>query len=945
LIEVWLEIGLSLYQNTPESTKLACDFFTVTPELLQSLNLARIERLALFLNRLAVTSDELAAECLNAALEVLAKIGRKERGRFLSLALFLAKTTPEESASYFTRGAEVLARVDKRQQKPFLTLTEKMARTSARRALTFFFDCSQAIQGIDGSLHSRLLNWSETLLAISIPATIEFLKSCPNLLAKFQISGLERWFEEGVALLRQDQSAGLAHFRSESVAEETLEWLKARVDLEQVDRVLLMYAQALAGGKVQIRSNEGLKEWGLGWIPPDRPTTDGTTIFVPSSMDRYHSEEKNFAWYKVATTHQAGHIEFGTFDYSFERPAVLFPNRRWQLPATDGVGFTDIERFFDLFEDRKLAADIFTVTEDTRIDYLLKQEYAGIRSSYEHIQQDSLSRRPALFSLPLREAFLESLIQVSLDGVSPVIPLVLRGQFQSAVSILRCVQSPAATVEDSTEATLRLYDIISVIPNTGLPAERWDLAGAHEMGLVADHPPVRENGEDITPEPNTEFPYRDATEVDFRGSFNPELVQLLLKMKEDPHPSKPSDTPLSPELLKQLAGKEIKLDEVLRGEHPSSGLYTTDLPTGAKTQESVADKRDSKSKLVTVSPAGETLGGEEEQFFYDEWDFQACCYLPRWCRVREKPPVEGSADFFKETLASNSLLVAQIRKQFEMLSPEFFKKLTRLHDGDGLDLNAVIDAVVERKAGRTPSEKVYWKKRRLQRDVAAIFLLDMSSSTASPVEDADEEADEGYFDWYFERMGAVSWLKAYRTEGLTKTPRRVIDVTKDRVVLMISALETIGDCYGIYGFSGHGRENVELLVIKAMDEKFSDTVERRIDGIRPMRSTRMGPAIRHVSSKLEAREAKTKILFLVSDGYPQDKGYGRDSNDKEYALHDTRMALIEAKRKNIIPFCLTIDIAGYDYLEKMSAGFGYEVISNVESLPQRLPVLYRRLTS
>jgi nitric oxide reductase activation protein len=280
-----------------------------------------------------------------------------------------------------------------------------------------------------------------------------------------------------------------------------------------------------------------------------------------------------------------------------------------------------------------------------------------------------------------------------------------------------------------------------------------------------------------------------------------------------------------------------------------------------------------------------------------------------------------------------------------MLSPEFLKKLNRLYDGDGLDLNAVINYVVERKAGYTPSEKVYWKKRRRQRDVAAVFLLDMSSSTASPVEDGDEEADEGYFDWYFERMGPASWSRAQFADGLTKTPRRVIDVTKESIVLMINALETIGDCYGIYGFSGYGRENVELLVIKAMDEKFSGTVERRLDGIRPMRSTRMGPAIRHVSSKLEANEAKTKILFLVSDGYPQDKGYGPDSNDKEYALHDTRMALIEAKRKNIIPFCLTIDVAGYDYLEKMSAGLGYEVVSNVESLPLRLPVLYRKLTS
>ena len=38
---------------------------------------------------------------------------------------------------------------------------------------------------------------------------------------------------------------------------------------------------------------------------------------------------------------------------------------------------------------------------------------------------------------------------------------------------------------------------------------------------------------------------------------------------------------------------------------------------------------------------------------------------------------------------------------------------------------------------------------------------------------------------------------------------------------------------------------------------------------------------------------------------PQNHGYGRDRTEKEYAIHDTKMALNEAKRKGIVPFCLT----------------------------------------
>ena len=64
----------------------------------------------------------------------------------------------------------------------------------------------------------------------------------------------------------------------------------------------------------------------------------------------------------------------------------------------------------------------------------------------------------------------------------------------------------------------------------------------------------------------------------------------------------------------------------------------------------------------------------------------------------------------------------------------------------------------------------------------------------------------------------------------------------------------------------------------------------------------MGPAIRHATTKLEDQDSKTKLLFLISDGRPQDRGYSREGVEKEYAVNDTKMALDEARRKNINAF-------------------------------------------
>ena len=56
------------------------------------------------------------------------------------------------------------------------------------------------------------------------------------------------------------------------------------------------------------------------------------------------------------------------------------------------------------------------------------------------------------------------------------------------------------------------------------------------------------------------------------------------------------------------------------------------------------------------------------------------------------------------------------------------------------------------------------------------------------------------------------------------------------------------------------------------------------------------------------------------------------------------MALLEAKHKDITPFCLTVDKAGHDYLKAMCGDMGYEVLDDIFSLPERLPMLYRKLT-
>jgi nitric oxide reductase NorD protein len=136
------------------------------------------------------------------------------------------------------------------------------------------------------------------------------------------------------------------------------------------------------------------------------------------------------------------------------------------------------------------------------------------------------------------------------------------------------------------------------------------------------------------------------------------------------------------------------------------------------------------------------------------------------------------------------------------------------------------------------------------------------------------------------------------------------------------------------------RKRCELFRVKSFEEAYSETVKKRITGMRPQDYTRMGVIIRHLAKLLNTVEARTKVLITLSDGKPDDyDGYRGD-----YGIEDTRRALIEAKQAGIHPFCITIDDEASDYLPHMYGAVNYTLVDDVRKLPLRVADIYRNLT-
>ena len=963
-VRPWAALGQRLAHGNWKSVALAASFFEQSPALLHALPLDAVGELVEVVDRLSERSYQLAASCLERSGELFAALAPPDRRPFLEFAAAVAHASWADTRLYFERGPALIADIDRDERAAFLQLASGVTSRVGRQGYPLFIEAAESLAQVEATYHETLIDLARRLAEGSPAAAMAFLRSSPAVLTRLTADQLERWLQGGWDLLFAQHNAegAEAYFRLESQrAEEMLEALSARVELRNVSNTLRLYAKALTGEQIAIRSTEDLVDAGIGWVRESVATTEGTAIYLPPWVSTFPVQRENFLSYKVYATHQSGRMEFGSFRFEFGAPGAHLGStlaaRERARPARNGEGAGDraaattpMERYFDLFGDRALIAGLFTIVEDARVDAHVAREYGGIRPALRSLQRHEAGNRRDVSRLALREAYLENLLRASLRQPQTMRwPRDLMPLLQEGLAHLAVAERPGADVQDSAEAAAEIYAAVERIPNVaGAYAEAdWEAVDEELLRVGAEA-----GGADGPEMPHgEEAEFQPPPQPEFRGDFKPEIVQLMMKLKQQASGEEPTGGQLTQEQLQALLEKsvEITISDIAEGDIASSmGMFLTNLE-----REALDAKQGPPGQTPDGADAGESSGGSDAAelpievawSYYDEWDFRAGDYRPRWCRVGERPSEEGDLDYYEDTLRTHHGLVSETRRQFELLRPEHFRRIKRLEDGEDVDLDQALEFIVDKRAGAGPLGRVYWRRNKVERDVAVAFLLDMSASTDEEIEKQQANYQPSDDDFDDDPRKYFQWLTERRARFTAAPPKRIIDLEKESLVLIVEALEAIGDTYGIYGFSGYGRDNVEFHVIKDLGDAFGDRTRRRIDRIQPIRSTRMGPAIRHTISKLEAWDAKVKLLILVSDGRPQDHGYGRDRTEKEYAVHDTHQALSEAKQVGITPFLITVDKEGHDYLKEMCDDVGYEVVADIESLPRRLTSLYRVLAT
>lgn len=512
--------------------------------------------------------------------------------------------------------------------------------------------------------------------------------------------------------------------------------------------------------------------------------------------------------------------------------------------------------------DDPLQTDVRALRAAHRATRRVQDQWPGLASSYAALAAATRAMRPPR-RLTRIEAAVEDVIVHLLGGAAP--PTAEGREILAAV-----LDARAPTDHLVAQRDYRPF----------LPVPLWGVATARSGAAPGDHGDQAGGGGADAEERRLKAKRRGTDQAQRRDALLVVQLQPYLPMLGE---MMNLNRPVEDDDIDGARQAAQSLDEITVGAH--DGQASTRL----------------KLDLDLAPQATDATPLSAEQA-YPEWDYARAQYHPRHCRVLAEVAAGAGTDWQPDAAARRR--IRAVRRQFEALRPKR-KVYPAQSDGAELDLNALVRAYTDRRAGGAGSDRVYLETRNAERDLAVAILMDASLSTDSWVDN-----------------------------------RRVLDVEKEAVLCLSHGLSACGDAHAIYAFNSRKRHAVSVRTLKDFDEPLGAGVRRRLEALRPGYYTRMGAAIRHVAARLAEQPNRHRLLLLLSDGKPNDVDY----YEGRYGVEDTRRAIREARRNGLAIFGITVDRKARDYFPYLFGRGAYAIVGRVGRLPAALPALYRQIT-
>lgn len=723
-------------------------------------------------------------------------------------------------------------------------------------------DIFEQLAELDETAREALLSHVGAIWPVSHSLCFAYLTNGIKALDHFPVDFLGEWVRQILGLYEIKGLLGARQFMAD-VDKFFLGPMRgeAGVAFDEVSAKMMHYLRGISGRSFELN------------ISP-LPSTDTKTIFLPEFLDTFPGKTNNIFLYKFLISLQWGHVESKIYSKAL---------------GTDNVALDLLSHY----PNKQLAIDLFSVLQFLKVFQYLEVQLPGLIRQARNLCLRLIKK---ITPAGIERAQCSALQNLLMYGVSrekntdSITMLAQNAGFGEIDDLLN------KEVFDLLPALYVFFSGMSgsyLLRCASLLLGKFDFAAAGETIRLR-----REENKDkfvamlagLLEQQN-----KQEGEEDEGGNAPASLKETVLQLIQSPQ--KKDTTYKKDTLLIDNEGLEIPEELAALIKEITDDLGN--LPE-AYVQAAAGQAGQGFNRLENITREEVVEFAAKGTHIYNEWDYRRGGYRKDWCSLTEKSLHPVTSDFVHKTLEKYQPQLNKLRRQFEMLrSHDRFIK--RRRHGDDIDLDALIEALGDSHAGLTPSDRLFVQLLRDERDIAAMFLVDMSNST------------EGW-------VGVA---------------------VKEALVLLAEALEVVGDKYGMYGFSGMRRSKSELFHIKHLHEPYTSEVQGRIAAIGPKEYTRMGPPIRHLTQKLLETQSNVRLLLVISDGKPEDY----DDYKGQYAIEDTRKALLEARGCGVHSFCITIDKSAHDYLAHMFGRGNYIFVNEVLSLPAKMSEMYRLLTT
>lgn len=853
---------------------------------------------------------------------LLKQTGRSGLKRITTLSLDITQKHPDVAAQWIKTSPDIIDLLDLNGLEMLTDYYKKIAGHDSKTAIHLLRGTpdiiARLLQSIDKNAVFNVYELFNHIARDNWEISAALFEKSPDYVKASGYEGLDMIARQAMILAGINTEKAVTFAKGESIEfSDFMENLPQGIRLNDVKPVLSNYLMALMGRRIDI--DEGKKA-----------NTDGRKITLPKRVREFQEDDQNFIYYKVMATHLEAHLEYGSFEFEITEIQHLVQTVKEKYGMNDSSRGSDLERFYQYFPEQQLIKDLIHIAEDYRVETRLKKEYPVLGEHIMMVHKHNIRKKPSIQKIKNKKQKSIEIIRQELLAENPVKDLSREelSILRTARAEARLLDSPEASVQDAVRAAANIYLVIhqsfkdayqpvnketeplnqsQVQKNIGSFGKTSKQifeqlnAGQSENKSQSEE----ERSQEKTEPSSGASPSRTVPDTDNPMEVSPQKTMSRRSIEsEDPEGHQGYDNGKENYEKQNTPSRSMKFSSTARVEKLLKDLFKEKGITPAeiekKTKHMMAEQLELfLNRLESTIPIKEELEKEKGTRIYPEWGNDISGYRNNWARIREQKMAGTSNDFYMETLQQHAGLLKKIRREFQMMRPEESAKVKKQYDGEDIDLDAAVEYAIDHKIGLSPSEKNYQRIVKNRRDVATLLLIDMSKST----------------------------------KGAT------IHCEKQALVIMSEALKEVGDAFAIYGFSGDNRDNVDFYKIKGFEEAYGQDIMKRISAIDHRFENRDGTALRHAVNIMKRREEKTKLIILLSDGKPVDKEYSGN-----YAIEDTRMALIETRKNGIHTFCVTVDKNAAQYLPRMYSHSNWAVINDVNKLPEKMYGIYSRLT-